>query len=243
MHAYIKHFVMNDADTNRNANGDVAVFGTEQAAREIYLKPFQYCIEKGDAQGIMLTMCRVGWQYTYGSYPLMTGICRDEFGFNGCYITDYTTSMKGKGSDQYLAAGGNLVHATAEQTLSDVKSGWCRALIRDAVHGILYNTANSLAMNGIEGGEKAKPAAVQKGFPVYKIALIAFDVIVGLLLIFGMFKVYSKCRMTEEQFRDRRRMTKKGRMILWIVLGVIFIAIVLIFIFWAWPLLVKAFKI
>ena len=84
---------------------------------------------------------------------------------------------------------------------------------------------------------------MQKGFPVYKIALIAFDVIVGLLLIFGMFKVYSKCRMTEEQFRDRRRMTKKGRMILWIVLGVIFIAIVLIFIFWAWPLLVKAFKI
>ena len=243
MHAYIKHFVMNDADTNRNANGDVAVFGTEQAAREIYLKPFQYCIEKGDAQGIMLTMCRVGWQYTYGSYPLMTAICRDEFGFNGCYITDYTTSMKGKGSDQYLAAGGNLVHATAEQTLSDVKSGWCRALIREAVHGILYNTANSLAMNGIEGGEKAKPAAVQKGFPVYKIALIAFDVLVGLLLLFGMFRVYSKCRMTEEQFQSRRRMTKKGKRILWIVLGVIFLAIVLIFIFWAWPLLVKAFKI
>ena len=243
MHAYIKHFVMNDADTNRNANGDVAVYGTEQAAREIYLKPFQYCIEKGDAQGIMLTMCRVGWQYTYGSYPLMTAICRDEFGFNGCYITDYTTSMKGKGSDQYLAAGGNLVHATAEQTLSDVKSGWCRALIREAVHGILYNTANSIAMNGIEGGEKAKPASVQKGFPIYKIALYAFDAIVGLLLLFGMFKVYSKCRMTEEEFRNRKRMTKKGKMILWIVLGVIFVALVLVFIFWAWPLLVKAFKI
>ena len=83
-----------------------------------------------------------------GSYPLMTAICRGEYGFNGCYITDYPTTMKGKGSDMYLAAGGNLVHATAEQTLSDVKSGWCRALIREAVHGILYNTANSIAMNG-----------------------------------------------------------------------------------------------
>ena len=243
MHAYIKHFVMNDADTNRAANGAVAVYGTEQAAREIYLKPFQYCIEKGDAQGIMLTMCRVGWQYTFGSYPLMTAICRDEYGFNGCYITDYTTTMKGKGSDQYLAAGGNLVHATAEQTLSDVKAGWSRALIRDAVHSILYNTANSLAMNGIEGGEKAKAAPVKSGFPVYKIALYAFDAVVALLLLFGMFKVYSKCRMTEEQFQNRKRMTAKGKRILWIALAVIFVAIVLIFIFWAWPLLVKAFKI
>ena len=243
MHAYIKHFVMNDADTNRAANGCVAVYGTEQAAREIYLKPFQYAIEKGNAQGIMLTMCRVGWQYTYGSYPLMTAICRNEFGFNGCYITDYTTTMKGAGSDMYLAAGGNLVHATAEQTLTDVKAGWCRALIRDAVHSILYNTANSLAMNGIEGGEKAAPVKVNSGFPVYKIALFAFDAVVGLLLLFGMIKVYSKCHMTEEQFQNRKRMTKKGKRILFIVLALIFVAIVLIFIFWAWPLLVKAFKI
>ncbi|MBR1685217.1 MAG: glycoside hydrolase family 3 C-terminal domain-containing protein [Clostridia bacterium] len=243
MHAYIKHFVMNDADTNRAANGCVAVYGTEQAAREIYLKPFQYSIEKGNAQGIMLTMCRVGWQYTYGSYPLMTDICRNEFGFNGCYITDYTTTMKGAGSDMYLAAGGNLVHATAEQTLSDVKSGWCRALIRDAVHSILYNTANSLAMNGIEGGEKAKTGAVSGGFPIYKIALYAFDAIVLLLLLIGMIRVYSKCRMTESQFQSRKRMSKKGKRILYIVLAMIVIAIALIFYLWAWPLLVKAFKI
>ena len=36
---------------------------------------------------------------------------------------------------------------------------------------------------------------------------------------------------------------KTKRPILWIVLGILLIAIVLIFIFWAWPLLVKAFKI
>ena len=133
------------------------------------------------------------------SAALQAGICRDEFCFNGCYITDYTTSMKGKGSDMYLAAGGNPVHATAEQTLSDVKSGWCRALIRDAVHSILYNTANSLAMNGIEGGTKPGAGSVSSGFPIYKIALFAFDALVVLLLLFGMFKVYSKCCMTEER--------------------------------------------
>ncbi|MBQ9306743.1 MAG: hypothetical protein IJ229_02360, partial [Clostridia bacterium] len=131
----------------------------------------------------------------------------------------------------------------AEQTLSDVKSGWCRALIRDAVHSILYNTANSLAMNGIEGGEKAKTGAVSGGFPIYKIALYAFDAIVLLLLLIGMIRVYSKCRMTESQFQSRKRMSKKGKRILYIVLAMIVIAIALIFYLWAWPLLVKAFKI
>ena len=238
MHAYIKHFVMNDADTNRHANGAVAVYGTEQAAREIYLKPFQYSIEKGNAQGIMLTMCRVGWQYTFGSYPLMTDICRNEFGFN-----DYTTTMKGAGSDMYLAAGGNLVHATAEQTLSDVKSGWCRAMIREAVHGILYNTANSLAMNGIEGGESPNAGKVQHGLPIYKIAMWIFDAIIGLIVLIGAIKVYSKCRMTEEQFQNRKRMTKKGKMIMWIVIAALVVIIAVVFYIWAWPLLEKAFKI
>ena len=258
MHAYIKHFVMNDADTNRAANGCVAVWGTEQAAREIYLKPFQYSIQKGGAQGIMLTMCRVGWQFTFGSYPLMSAICRNEWGWHGCYITDYTTTMKGAGSDQYLAAGGTLVHATAEQSLSDVKSGWCRKLLREAVHQILYNTANSLAVDPAYAAmlnqaddaaeETAAPAVEeQKGFLYgmawYKVVLYGFDILMALVLVFMAIRVYSKVPMSEEQFQNRKRMSRKGKRIMWIVIAVAVIAIAVVFYLWAWPLLVKAFKI
>ena len=258
MHAYIKHFVMNDADTNRAANGCVAVWGTEQATREIYLKPFQYSIQKGGAQGIMLTMCRVGWQFTFGSYPLMSAICRNEWGWHGCYITDYTTTMKGAGADQYLAAGGTLIHATAEQSLSDVKSGWCRKLIREAVHQILYNTANSLAVDPAyaamlnqdkDGAEETTAPAVeeQKGFlhgmAWYKVVLYGFDILMALVLVFMAIRVYSKVPMTEEQFQNRKRMSKKGKRIMWIVIAVAVIAIAVVFYLWAWPLLVKAFKI
>ena len=258
MHAYIKHFVMNDADTNRAANGCVAVWGTEQAAREIYLKPFQYSIQKGGAQGIMLTMCRVGWQFTFGSYPLMSAICRNEWGWHGCYITDYTTTMKGAGSDQYLAAGGTLVHATAEQSLSDVKSGWCRKLLREAVHQILYNTANSLAVDPAyaamlnqadDAAEETTAPAVeeQKGFLYgmawYKVVLYGFDILMALVLVCMAIRVYSKVPMTEEQFQNRKRMSKKGKRIMWIVIAVAVIAIAVVFYLWAWPLLVKAFKI
>ena len=258
MHAYIKHFVMNDADTNRAANGCVAVWGTEQATREIYLKPFQYSIQKGGAQGIMLTMCRVGWQFTFGSYPLMSAICRNEWGWHGCYITDYTTTMKGAGADQYLAAGGTLIHATAEQSLSDVKSGWCRKLIREAVHQILYNTANSLAVDPAyaamlnqadDAAEETTAPAVeeQKGFlhgmAWYKVVLYGFDILMALVLVFMAIRVYSKVPMTEEQFQNRKRMSKKGKRIMWIVIGIAVIAIAVVFYLWAWPLLVKAFKI
>ena len=238
IHVYLKHFALNDQDTNRAANNCVATWCTEQAAREIYLKPFQYSIERGGAQGIMLTMSRVGHRYSYGNYSMMTAICRNEWGFNGCYITDYTTTMKGALADQYLAAGGSLIHATAEQTLSDVKSDWSRALLREAVHGILYNVANSLAMNGVEHG-----AVVSSGFPVYRVILIVVDVIVGLCVLMGAFFVYRKVPMTEEQFQARPRMSKRSKLILLAVIAVILVLAVIAFFVWAYPLLVKALKI
>lgn len=238
IHVYLKHFALNGQDTNRAANSCVATWCTEQAAREIYLKPFQYSIERGGAQGIMLTMSRVGYRYSYGNYPMMTAICRNEWGFNGCYITDYTTTMKGALADQYLASGGNLIHATAEQTLSDVKSDWSRTMLREAVHGILYNVANSLAMNGVERG-----AVVSSGFPVYRIILIVVDVVAALCVLAGAFFVYRKVPMTEEQFQARPRMSKRNKMILLAAIAIILVLAVIAFFIWAYPLLVKALKI
>ena len=238
LHVYLKHFALNDQDTNRAANNCAATWSTEQAAREIYLKPFQYSVEKGGAQGIMLAMSRIGHRPSCGNYPVMTAICRDEWGFHGCFVTDYTTTMKGAGADMYLAAGGNLILATAEQTLSDVKSDWSRTLLREAVHAILYNTANSLAMNGIETG-----SGLNSGFAVYKIILIAVDTLVILGIAIGAFFVYRKAGMTEEEFRNRNRMSKRGKIILWCVIAAAVIVLAVFFFVWVYPLLVKALKI
>ena len=43
--------------------------------------------------------------------------------------------------------------------------------------------------------------------------------------------------------KRRKRMSKKGKRIIWIVIAVAVIAIAVVFYLWAWPLLVKAFKI
>lgn len=44
MYSFIKHFALNDQEDNRTSNG-LATWCNEQAMREIYLKPFQMCVE------------------------------------------------------------------------------------------------------------------------------------------------------------------------------------------------------
>ena len=81
------------------------------------------------------------------------------------------------------------------------------------------------------------------GMAWYKVVLYGFDILMALVLVFMAIRVYSKVPMTEEQFQNRKRMSKKGKRIMWIVIAVAVIAIAVVFYLWAWPLLVKAFKI
>ena len=56
----IKHFAFNDQETNRIGG---AMFVNEQAARQLYLKPFEMSIVDGGAVGIMSGMNRIGCHY------------------------------------------------------------------------------------------------------------------------------------------------------------------------------------
>ena len=59
VYAFIKHFALNDQEDYRNG---VATYSNEQAIREIYLKPFQTCIEDRGTTKIMVQ------QYDNGTY-------------------------------------------------------------------------------------------------------------------------------------------------------------------------------
>jgi len=86
LYAYVKHFAFNDQETNRSS---ISTFTNEQAAREIYLKPFQITVEKGRCHGIMAAMNRIGTTWVGHSKPLMTNILRGEWNFQGMVITDH----------------------------------------------------------------------------------------------------------------------------------------------------------
>ena len=239
VYVYMKHFALNDQETNRAAYGWVSIFAQEQAIREICLKPFQMGVEDGGAKGIMVAMNRIGTTWTGDHYPLLTNVTRGEWGFDGIFITDYLPGADVRMIDKYLAAGGDLILSTSELKLSDVKQNWCRAYLRNAMHRVLYQQANSLAVNGL-GGENVK---FEVGTPIYKIALWILMGLLVIYLIYSILKMIRYGRMNEQQFADSRERTKKARMIKNIILAVIILAIIVIFFVVYFPALQKAFLI
>ncbi len=92
MHVFIKHFALNDSDTNRNG---VNTWADEQSIREIYAKPYEYATKYYDVDGIMGSLNSMGMAWSHsGFYQDMT---RDEWGWHGMLITD----GDGSGSDAY----------------------------------------------------------------------------------------------------------------------------------------------
>lgn len=104
-YCYMKHLIAYEQDSNRDS---LYTWMTEQALREIYLKPFQIAIEEGGLSGIMTSYNRLGAVWAGGSYALITGVIRDEFGFQGTIITDYSDHQNFMIMDQALRAGGDL---------------------------------------------------------------------------------------------------------------------------------------
>ncbi|HWT76756.1 MAG TPA: glycoside hydrolase family 3 protein [Mobilitalea sp.] len=85
---FIKHFALNDGDTNRGGN---TTWANEQAIREIYLLPYEISCKEYGANGIMGSLNRIGMSWKH--YGVYTTIIRKEWGWQGYLITD------GDGSD------------------------------------------------------------------------------------------------------------------------------------------------
>ena len=104
-YCYMKHLICYEQDSMRDS---LYTWMTEQALREIYLEPFQIAIKEGGLSGIMTSYNRLGAVWAGGSKALMTDVIRDEFGFQGCIITDYSDHQNFMIMDQALRAGGDL---------------------------------------------------------------------------------------------------------------------------------------
>ena len=161
---YIKHFAMNEQDRNRMTIN--VTWAQEQAIREIYLKPFEDSIKEGGSLAVMTSYNRIGTTWAGGSWALITGVLRNEWGFNGFVLSDY---MDGdwENVDQMLAAGGdgalNTAASNSHATVTCTTSG-AQAItyMRRAMHHLLYASVNSNAMNGIDGATK-----ITGGTPIY----------------------------------------------------------------------------
>lgn len=166
----VKHIAFNDQEINRSG---IAVFMNEQKARELELRNLQQAMEAkgrsatfsdedvGDkvyeqgALGVMTSYNRIGAVASSANAAVMTNILRDEWGFTGYAVTDFTSVSPHAAPKESILAGtsafcgfGNqgVSYWTADALGSDRN---VLSAIQRNLHYSLWAIANSNALNGV----------------------------------------------------------------------------------------------
>ena len=174
VYAYIKHFALYDSNAMM-----VSIWSNEQAAREVYLRPFEMSVKQGKADATM-----VGWDYVgtkwSGEQGWINTIMRNEWGFKGMALTD-SFGADGRGfmnADNALPNGVDAMLSTygnGPNVVDNPKSPSSVKYLRQASKHILYTVVNSGAYD--DGGAKAN------AMPVWKKMVIGVDVLVAILAV------------------------------------------------------------
>ncbi len=104
----IKHFACNNQEENRRGVSSIV---SERALREIYLRGFEIAVRTSQPRAVMTSYNKVNGVHTANSYDLCTEAARNEWGFEGIIMTDWTTTNGegGSSSAKCIAAGNDLV--------------------------------------------------------------------------------------------------------------------------------------
>lgn len=177
VYAYIKHFALNDQEINRTSM--LLTYSSEQAIREIYLKPFEIATKEfeGTSRAVMSSFNWIGTVPSCANNNLLNNVLRGEWGFVGMVETDYDGSYGYMITDHSIRNGNDLMlgFGSAESNILDDQSATAVQAMRQACKNILYTVGNS----GYYAGDK-DPAGVMTNMT--KIFLTV-DVIVALLVL------------------------------------------------------------
>ena len=219
---FMKHYCLNDQETNRQKNGYCA-WVNEQAFREVYTRGWELYMKEAKmtvryyeegattmsekvmpaATGIMTSYNRIGATWGGASVSIQA-ILQDEFGFVGTALTDAggekNTYMT---SDFMIRRGGHLTLCNnGSDGLYDTKSATAVYYIKDAAKHILYNKANSNCVQGLSPNAKiwydVSPWKIGFGVAWGVIGLLAAVDVVFIVLI-ALNKVHVKERKEPEE--------------------------------------------
>lgn len=85
-----KHFACNNQETMRIFTDSRL---SERALREIYLKGFEICVKTARPYNIMTSYNKINGAWGHYHYGNCTGILREEWGYDGCVMTDWWMRM------------------------------------------------------------------------------------------------------------------------------------------------------
>ncbi|NLN50449.1 MAG: beta-glucosidase [Acholeplasmataceae bacterium] len=190
VYTYLKHFALNNQETNRDTTG-LVTWANEQAMREIYFKPFEIAVKEGKTTAMMSAFNRIGHVWAGGDYKLLTSLLRDEWGFKGTVITDFNLTPY-MNIDQMIRAGGDL-NLSPGKNFGNTSSSTSVTALRNASKNILYTVANSNAMNGLGDG-----VVYRYSMPKWIVWVIVLDVsLVALSGLWGFCVIRKQKRKKE----------------------------------------------
>lgn len=226
MFCYVKHFALNDTETGRDRLSNF--WADEQTMRELYLRPFEIAIEEAmmtiryydesgsmaektmrAATAVMPAQNCVGTTVGHANYALLTGVLRQEWGFQGVVVSDYWVWAENPLRDLCLRTGCDTylcMYMPAAWNLVDYDSPTARSVMRNAIHNLCYAVVNSNAMQGMAPG-----AVVKTAMSPWQIGLYAADVVIAALVAGGILWIVMRTKAEKahpEQFK--RKASKKA---------------------------------
>ena len=199
----VKHFAFNDTEVNRTG---VAVFMTEQQARENELRCYQASIEDAGALGVMTAFNRVGVIAANAHEGLMKNILHGEWGFYGLISEDFImdamyvhlkeavqngiTMSCNTGENTAEAVANKYNYWTVENVSKDAKL--CEAL-KWCMTKQAYALANSNALDGYASSTKLVSVKTW-----YDNALVAAEIVFGVLTLFNILMMFRGGKKKEQ---------------------------------------------
>ena len=117
----IKHFACNNQEDNRMGSDSVL---SERTLREIYLKGFEIAVKESQPMSIMTSYNLVNGIHAANNHDLCTKAARDEWGFGGVFMTDWTTTQNGPDctASGCMQAGNDLVMPGVPQDHANIRA-------------------------------------------------------------------------------------------------------------------------
>ena len=191
VYAYIKHFALNDQETNRC--GMLMTWANEQAIREIYLKPFEISVKDGGAKAVMSSFNYIGNRWAGGCKELLKDVLRDEWGFDGFVETDYFGVYGYMSADQAIRNGTDAMLVNYPTETNDYRfrdTNGAKQALRDSAKNIMYVVVNSRAYD---------PKNLNTGIAAWRIAMYLIDAVVAILLVLLMVRACKIYRTAKKE--------------------------------------------
>ena len=145
--AFMKHFFLNDQETNRDSPNSIITWANEQTIREVYGETWRIAVEEGGALGAMSAFNRIGTTWAGMHWGALNEVLRKEWGFRGAIVTDWSQDYMN--ANNMIRGGGDMILSNGNASASDSSAVHLAALRRSA-HSISSMTANSMTSIGYQ---------------------------------------------------------------------------------------------